>query len=40
MDNNFFALISRMRYISRWGLMRNSLPENIPEGFAPRSDPE
>lgn len=31
MDNNFFALISRMRYISRWGLMRNSLPENIQE---------
>ena len=31
MNNNFFALISRMRYISRWGLMRNSLPENIQE---------
>lgn len=31
MDNNFFALISRMRYISRWGLMRNSLAENIQE---------
>ena len=31
MDNNFFALISRMRYISRWGLMRKSLPENIQE---------
>ena len=31
MDNHFFALISRMRYISRWGLMRNSLPENIQE---------
>ena len=30
-NNNFFALISRMRYISRWGLMRNSLPENIQE---------
>lgn len=30
-DYNFFALISRMRYISRWGLMRNSLPENIQE---------
>ena len=28
MDNNFFALISRMRYISRWGLMRSSLPEH------------
>ena len=30
-NENFFALISRMRYISRWGLMRNSLPENIQE---------
>lgn len=31
MSNSFFALISRMRYIGRWGLMRNSLPENIQE---------
>lgn len=31
MEQNFFALISRMRYIGRWGLMRNSLPENIQE---------
>jgi len=31
MKNSFFALISRMRYIGRWGLMRNSLPENIQE---------
>ena len=31
MKNSFFALISRMRYISRWGLMRNSLPENVQE---------
>lgn len=31
MDNNFFAYISRMRYIGRWSLMRNSLPENIQE---------
>jgi 5'-deoxynucleotidase len=30
-NDNFFALISRMRYISRWGLMRNSLPENVQE---------
>lgn len=30
-DYDFFALISRMRYISRWGLMRNALPENIQE---------
>lgn len=31
MDNSFFALISRMRYINRWGLMRNSIQENIQE---------
>jgi 5'-deoxynucleotidase len=31
MHENFFALISRMRYIGRWGLMRNSAPENIQE---------
>lgn len=31
MSYSFFALISRMRYIRRWGLMRNSLPENIQE---------
>jgi len=31
MNNSFFALISRMRYISRWGLMRNTAPENIQE---------
>ena len=31
MDSNFFSLISRMRYIARWGLMRNALPENIQE---------
>ena len=29
--NSFFALISRMRYIGRWGLMRNSMPENVQE---------
>lgn len=27
----FFALLSRMRYITRWGLMRNSFSENIQE---------
>ena len=27
----FYALISRMRLISRWALMRNSFPENIQE---------
>lgn len=31
MEQSFFALISRMRYIGRWGLMRNSLNENIQE---------
>ena len=31
MKENFFAYISRMRYIGRWSLMRNSLPENIQE---------
>ena len=31
MQHRFFALISRMRYISRWGLMRNSFEENIQE---------
>ena len=31
MDNNFFALISRMRYIERWSLMRNSIHELVQE---------
>lgn len=31
MAYNFFAFISRMRYISRWGLMRNTFQENIQE---------
>ena len=31
MENNFFALISRMRYIERWSLMRNSIQENVQE---------
>ncbi len=30
-ENNFFAMISRMRYINRWGLMRNTITENIAE---------
>lgn len=29
--NDFFALISRMRYIGRWGLMRSSIQENVQE---------
>ena len=27
----FFAYISRMKFINRWSLMRNSVPENIQE---------
>lgn len=30
-DTNFYALISRMKYIGRWSLMRNAVPENIQE---------
>ena len=29
MSYNFFALMGRMRYIDRWGLMRNTQVENI-----------
>ena len=31
MSNEFFALMGRMRYITRWGLMRNTFSENISE---------
>ena len=31
MDQSFFAYLSRMRYITRWSLMRNALDENIQE---------
>ena len=31
MANEFYALLGRMRYITRWGLMRNSFSENIQE---------
>ena len=30
-EHNFFALISRMKYIDRWALMRNTETENIQE---------
>ena len=30
-DNHFFAMMSRMKYIDRWQLMRNTLTENICE---------
>ena len=29
--NHFFALLHRMKYIHRWGLMRSSRPENVCE---------
>lgn len=31
MSYNFFALLGRMKYIDRWGLMRNTQMENIQE---------
>ena len=31
MANEFYALMGRMRYITRWGLMRNTYSENISE---------
>ena len=31
MEYNFFATISRMKYIERWALMRNSRQENLSE---------
>lgn len=31
MQSKFFALIARMRYIARWGLMHNTFQENIQE---------
>lgn len=30
-SSNFFAMLSRMKYIDRWGLMRNTITENIAE---------
>ena len=30
-SNTFFAVINRMKYINRWGLMRNSDNENLQE---------
>lgn len=29
--SHFFAYLSKMKYINRWGLMRNTEPENIQE---------
>lgn len=31
MEYNFFAMISRMKFIERWSLMRNSRQENLSE---------
>ena len=31
MKSHFFAFISRMRFIQRWALMRNTAPENVQE---------
>lgn len=31
MSYPFFAFMARMRYIGRWGLMRNTQPENVSE---------
>ena len=31
MNSHFFAYLSRMRFISRWALMRNTAPENVQE---------
>lgn len=30
-QSHFFAMLSRMKHINRWGLMRNTYPENISE---------
>ena len=30
-ENHFFAMMSRMKYVNRWGLMRNTFTENISE---------
>lgn len=31
MNYPFFAFMARLKYIARWGLMRNSIPENDAE---------
>lgn len=30
-QSNFYAVLSRMKYINRWGLMRNTRPESLSE---------
>lgn len=34
MEHHFFAYITRMKFIRRWGLMRNTMPENDMEHAA------
>ncbi|MBE6607582.1 MAG: 5'-deoxynucleotidase [Ruminococcaceae bacterium] len=34
MENSFFALLFRQKYIKRWGLMRNTTDENLSEHSA------
>ena len=34
MSTPFYAMLSRLRYITRWGLMRNTRPENVMEHTA------
>lgn len=31
MHSHFFAYLARMKFIKRWGLMKNTMPENIQE---------
>ena len=31
MNGNFFAMMSRMKYIERWALMKNASSENVSE---------
>ena len=30
-ENKFFGMLSRLKYINRWGLMRNTIKENLSE---------
>ena len=34
MNNSFFAILFRQRYIRRWGLMRNTREETLEEHAA------
>ena len=31
MNSNFYAMLARMKYINRWGLMRNTRNETLSE---------